>query len=94
MQNSEIFTLTYGALVRQLLGDYDDLEDVHKQLDNMYVMSQGHTKPKNLIDWKSSDMPKEWIAAGIFLIQLVVPTRKTMQNAISLQYVQRNSSCC
>lgn len=41
LQNSEIFTLTYGALVRQLLGDYDDLEDVHKQLDNMYVMSQG-----------------------------------------------------
>lgn len=34
-QNSELFTLTYGALVSQLLKDYDNVEDVNKQLDRM-----------------------------------------------------------
>lgn len=43
--NSEIFTLTYGSMVRQLLADYDDLEDVHKQLDKM-----GHNIGVRLID--------------------------------------------
>lgn len=33
--NSELFTLTYGALVSQLLKDYDNVEDVNKQLDRM-----------------------------------------------------------
>lgn len=30
-----MFTLTYGALVSQLLKDYDNVEDVNKQLDRM-----------------------------------------------------------
>ncbi|KAL1461729.1 hypothetical protein WDU94_013601 [Cyamophila willieti] len=33
--NSEMFTLTYGALVSQLMKDYDNVEDVNKQLDRM-----------------------------------------------------------
>uniref|UniRef100_A0A8D9BMQ2 Trafficking protein particle complex subunit n=1 Tax=Cacopsylla melanoneura TaxID=428564 RepID=A0A8D9BMQ2_9HEMI len=33
--NSELFTLTYGALVSQLMKDYDNVEDVNKQLDRM-----------------------------------------------------------
>ena len=35
MQNSELFTLTYGALVSQLLKDYENAEDVNRQLDRM-----------------------------------------------------------
>jgi hypothetical protein len=34
-QNSEIFTLTYGSVVRQLISDFEDLEEVNKQLDQM-----------------------------------------------------------
>lgn len=34
-QNAELFTLTYGAIVRQLLTDYEDVEEVNKQLDTM-----------------------------------------------------------
>lgn len=34
-QNSELFTLTYGALVSQLLKDYESPEDVNRQLDRM-----------------------------------------------------------
>ncbi|KAK6620536.1 Trafficking protein particle complex subunit 3 [Polyplax serrata] len=33
--NSELFTLTYGTLVTQLLRDYDNVEDVNKQLERM-----------------------------------------------------------
>ncbi|EFN83746.1 Trafficking protein particle complex subunit 3 [Harpegnathos saltator] len=33
--NSELFTLTYGALVAQLLKDYENVEDVNKQLERM-----------------------------------------------------------
>lgn len=33
--NSELFTLTYGALVSQLLRDYENAEDVNRQLDRM-----------------------------------------------------------
>ena len=35
MQNSEIFTLTYGSVVRQLITDLEDLDEVNKQLDTM-----------------------------------------------------------
>jgi hypothetical protein len=35
LQNAEIFTLTYGSIVRQLITDYEDLEEVNKQLDQM-----------------------------------------------------------
>ena len=34
-QNSELFTLTYGALVRHLLLDLESPEEVNKQLDKM-----------------------------------------------------------
>ncbi|XP_058809296.1 trafficking protein particle complex subunit 3 [Phymastichus coffea] len=33
--NSELFTLTYGALVSQLLKDYENVDDVNKQLERM-----------------------------------------------------------
>lgn len=35
MQNAELFTLTYGATVRQLLTDLEEVEEVNKQLDQM-----------------------------------------------------------
>lgn len=35
LQNAEIFTLTYGSIVRQLIADYEDVELVNKQLDKM-----------------------------------------------------------
>lgn len=35
LQNAEIFTLTYGSIVRQLIADYEDVEEVNKQLDKM-----------------------------------------------------------
>ena len=35
LQNAEIFTLTYGSMVRQLIADYEDVEEVNKQLDKM-----------------------------------------------------------
>jgi uncharacterized protein YukE len=37
VQNAELFTLTYGAIVRQLLTDLEEVEEVNKQLDQMYV---------------------------------------------------------
>jgi len=33
--NSELFTLTYGALVCQLVKDYETIDDVNKHLDRM-----------------------------------------------------------
>ncbi|CAH8286728.1 unnamed protein product [Eruca vesicaria subsp. sativa] len=33
--NAELFMLTYGAIVRQLLTDLEDVEEVNKQLDQM-----------------------------------------------------------
>ncbi len=35
MQNAEIFTLTYGSMVRQLIADLEDVNEVNKQLDTM-----------------------------------------------------------
>ncbi|KAF7838063.1 trafficking protein particle complex subunit 3-like [Senna tora] len=35
MQNAELFTLTYGAIVRQLLTDLEEVDEVNKQLDQM-----------------------------------------------------------
>ncbi|KAJ0900608.1 putative Bet3 family, NO signaling/Golgi transport ligand-binding domain superfamily [Helianthus annuus] len=31
--NVELFTLTYRAIVRQLLKDFEEVEEVNKQLD-------------------------------------------------------------
>lgn len=36
-QNAELFTLTYGALVVQLVKDYEDYEEVNTQLEKMCV---------------------------------------------------------
>ncbi|PWN53543.1 TRAPP I complex [Violaceomyces palustris] len=33
--NAELFTLTYGSLVIQLIKDYEDYQEVNKQLDKM-----------------------------------------------------------
>ncbi|XP_074587410.1 uncharacterized protein LOC141843255 [Curcuma longa] len=33
--NAELFTLTYGAMVRQLLTDLEEVDEVNKQLDQM-----------------------------------------------------------
>ncbi len=44
-QNSELFTLTYGALVRHLLLDLESPEEVNKQLDKM-----GHNIGIRLVD--------------------------------------------
>ena len=33
--NAEIFTLMYGSIVRQLVLDFEDMEEVNKQLDQM-----------------------------------------------------------
>eukprot|EP00877_Chromochloris_zofingiensis_P004652 jgi/Chrzof1/14188/Cz08g28200.t1 len=33
--NAEIFGLTYGSIVRQLIADFEDLDEVNKQLDQM-----------------------------------------------------------
>ncbi len=35
LQNAELFTLTYGALVVQLIKDYEDYQEVNKQLERM-----------------------------------------------------------
>ncbi|KAG6538456.1 hypothetical protein ZIOFF_003578 [Zingiber officinale] len=45
--NAELFTLTYGAMVRQLLTDLEEVEEVNKQLDQMYV---GYNIGVRLID--------------------------------------------
>ena len=33
--NAEVFTLTYGSLVRQLVTDLEDVNEVNKELDKM-----------------------------------------------------------
>jgi len=35
LQSAELFTLTYGALVMQLIQDYEDYAEVNKQLEKM-----------------------------------------------------------
>jgi hypothetical protein len=35
LQNAEIFSLTYGSIVRQLIADFEDLDEVNKQLEKM-----------------------------------------------------------
>ena len=34
-QNAELFTMAYGALVIQLIQDYEDYTEVNKQLEKM-----------------------------------------------------------
>lgn len=34
-QNAELFALTYGALVAQMVKDHENVEDVNRQLDRM-----------------------------------------------------------
>jgi hypothetical protein len=35
--SSELFALTYGTLVVQLIKDYEDYDEVNTQLEKMYV---------------------------------------------------------
>ena len=35
LQSGELFTLTYGSLVAQLLKDYENVDDVNRQLERM-----------------------------------------------------------
>lgn len=35
LQNSELLTLTYGAMVSQMLRDFEIVEDVNKQLERV-----------------------------------------------------------
>ena len=44
-QNAEIFTLTYGSMVRQLIADYEDVEEVNKQLDKMCAAARRRPPP-------------------------------------------------
>jgi hypothetical protein len=37
VQNAELFSFTYGALVVQLIKDYEDYAEVNKQLEKMWV---------------------------------------------------------
>ena len=34
-KTQELFTLTYGAFVAQILSDYEHVDEVNKQLDKM-----------------------------------------------------------
>ncbi|KAL6766806.1 BET3 [Auxenochlorella protothecoides x Auxenochlorella symbiontica] len=43
--NAEILTLTYGSIVRQLISDYEDVDEVNKQLEKM-----GYNIGQRLID--------------------------------------------
>ena len=36
--NAELFSMTYGALVVQLVKDFEDYQEVNKQLDKMCVV--------------------------------------------------------
>jgi hypothetical protein len=36
-KSAELFTLTYGSIVRQLIADLEDLDEVNRQLDTMCV---------------------------------------------------------
>ena len=35
-KSSELFVLTYGSIVTQLIADYDTIDEVNNQLDQMY----------------------------------------------------------
>ncbi|POY76044.1 hypothetical protein BMF94_0767 [Rhodotorula taiwanensis] len=49
--NAELFTLTYGALVVQLIKDYEDYDQVNKQLDTMQVaLASGYNIGIRLIE--------------------------------------------
>ena len=41
-QSGELFTLTYGALVSQLVRDYETDDEINKQLDKMLVSPNLH----------------------------------------------------
>ena len=36
-QSAELFAMTYGAIVTQMLKDYEDVEAVNTELDKMYI---------------------------------------------------------
>lgn len=46
--NSELFSLTYGAMVVQLIKDYEDYNQVNTQLDKMSVNPPLRLRPPPL----------------------------------------------
>jgi hypothetical protein len=38
VQSAELFAMTYGAIVTQMLKDYEDVEAVNTELDKMYIL--------------------------------------------------------
>lgn len=46
--NSELFALTYGAFVVQLIKDYEDFDQVNKQLEKMCALLYCLTDPDGM----------------------------------------------
>ncbi len=44
-QNAELFTLTYGSIITQLIKDYEDINEVNTQLEKMYLFIYLHYFP-------------------------------------------------
>jgi hypothetical protein len=63
--NGELFTLTYGSLVAQLLKDFEDYAEVNKQLEKMYTHSLS-TTPVSLYPYAS-------LSLSFSLIKLCIP---------------------
>lgn len=52
-KNGELFALTYGSLVTQLIKDFEDLKLVNQQLDSMCVFSKSEKLGKKIIKSKA-----------------------------------------
>ncbi|KAF7822866.1 trafficking protein particle complex subunit 3 [Senna tora] len=78
--NAELFTLTYGAIVRQLLTDLEEVDEVNKQLDQMgYNIGirlidefLAKSNVSRCIDFKET---AEVIAKGLVLASLKSPVK-------------------
>ena len=57
--NSELFTLTYGALVAQLLRDHEDVEAVNVQLDKMGYVRCSNCVGETQDCWSVSELTPE-----------------------------------
>lgn len=75
MQNAELFTLTYGSVVVQLIKDYEDYAEVNKQLEKMYVYpwtltsTTGRTKRAELTVNAAQTKKKRGYNIGVRLIE-------------------------
>lgn len=99
VQNAEIFTLTYGALVRQLISDFEDLDEVNRQLETM-----GYNIGIRLVDefLAKTRMPRcssfketaEVIAKQAFSMFLNVQASVTNQSADGKECSLVRVCCC